>query len=74
MRVNDGEDGRFNAVQNNTSLKQVQATYRKFKSFNAVQNNTSLKPICLSFAANTRFNAVQNNTSIKLKMSLQSMI
>ena len=34
----------FNAVQNNTSLKQDECAYCKYSRFNAVQNNTSLKP------------------------------
>ena len=34
----------FNAVQNNTSLKQSDVLSGSYKSFNAVQNNTSLKP------------------------------
>ena len=34
---------RFNAVQNNTSLKPTIKHRRNKRSFNAVQNNTSLK-------------------------------
>ena len=58
----------FNAVQNNTSLKQQRQEATQPTSFNAVQNNTSLK--LYESLSNTayRFNAVQNNTSLKLSM------
>ena len=55
----------FNAVQNNTSLKQVLLNEKLIPCFNAVQNNTSLKHIEEMQATITSFNAVQNNTSLK---------
>ena len=42
MRLMDYEN-RFNAVQNNTSLKLLFYQFHLIMCFNAVQNNTSLK-------------------------------
>ena len=56
----------FNAVQNNTSLKQTAYRRHGQPSFNAVQNNTSLKQRPYRGTLQRRFNAVQNNTSLKL--------
>ena len=56
----------FNAVQNNTSLKQSILCGKSLLCFNAVQNNTSLKHIIRQLSNWYGFNAVQNNTSLKL--------
>ena len=56
----------FNAVQNNTSLKQELSSMFVKPGFNAVQNNTSLKRLKIQAPGRCCFNAVQNNTSLKL--------
>ena len=55
----------FNAVQNNTSLKQAGRNRIIPIRFNAVQNNTSLKQFWSGVLSRQCFNAVQNNTSLK---------
>ena len=56
---------RFNAVQNNTSLKPNDILGILTSGFNAVQNNTSLKLSAMQSFGVPCFNAVQNNTSLK---------
>ena len=41
--LNAQENGCFNAVQNNTTLKRNKKILHEQHSFNAVQNNTTLK-------------------------------
>ena len=64
---------RFNAVQNNTSLKLHSLTLYYCRSFNAVQNNTSLKQDKHHYNKYNSFNAVQNNTSLKPMINLIEM-
>ena len=63
----------FNAVQNNTSLKQGDIPVILQPCFNAVQNNTSLKQDKHHYNKYNSFNAVQNNTSLKPMINLIEM-